>query len=363
MRFLRRMYHRPRLDPWLLGGLLMLMLIGLITLYSAADKNVTVLINQSWRFAAGLLLMLIISYVPPNVLRLWSPWLYAGSVLMLGAVAVLGVGYGATRWLDLGIVRFQPSELLKITAPMLIAWYLHARFLPPQWKDICISLLFIGLPVMLIAQQPDLGTAILVGMAGAFVLFLAGIGWRYLVALAVTVASVAPLVWHVLHDYQRQRVLTFLNPESDPLGTGWHIIQSKIAVGSGGLLGKGFYEGTQSRLNFLPEHTTDFIFSTFAEEFGLWGVSLLLLTYMFVIARGVWIASRATDVFSRLICGAVSMSLFVYVIVNGGMVTGILPVVGIPLPLVSYGGTSAVTLFAGFGILFSVYAHRSQKSR
>ncbi len=357
-RMLSRMWHRPRLDMPLLGAIVLLMLIGLATLFSAGNENPALIVGQGARFALGLALMLFISHIPPATLRAWTPWLYGLSTLLLVVVAVLGEGHGATRWLDLGVLRFQPSELLKLTMPMMVAWYLHPRQLPPSWTHIAVTGLLIAVPAALIAKQPDLGTAILVATAGAFGLFLAGMSWWRIGALAGIVGAAAPVGWYFLHDYQRQRVLTFLNPESDPLGAGWHIIQSKIAVGSGGLLGKGFHHGTQSRLQFLPEHTTDFIFAVFGEEFGLVGAVLLIALYAFIIGRCLWIAMQARDTYSRLLAGAIGMSFFVYVMVNGGMITGLLPVVGVPLPLISYGGTSAVSLLVGFGVLMSIHAHR-----
>ncbi|HET6588376.1 MAG TPA: rod shape-determining protein RodA [Oleiagrimonas sp.] len=357
-RLATRMWHRPRLDVPLMVALVLLMLVGLATLYSAGNENLSLVGGQAARFALGVVLMVVVSHVPPATLRAWTPWLYAFSTLLLVVVAILGEGAGATRWLDLGVVRFQPSELLKLTMPMMVAWYLHPRQLPPTWKDIAVIGILIAVPAVLIAKQPDLGTAILVATAGAFGLFLAGMQWWRIGALVGAVAAAAPIGWHFLHDYQRERVLTFLNPQSDPLGAGWHIIQSKIAVGSGGIFGKGFHQGTQSRLQVLPEHTTDFIFAVFGEEFGLIGALLLLALYAFIIGRCLWIAMEARDTYSRLLAGAIGMSFFVYVMVNGGMITGILPVVGVPLPLVSYGGTSAVTLLIGFGVLMSIHAHR-----
>ncbi|HET7267373.1 MAG TPA: rod shape-determining protein RodA [Oleiagrimonas sp.] len=357
-RMLSRMWHRPRLDMPLLTALALLMAVGLTTLYSAGNEDLALVGGQAARFALGIAAMLVVSHIPPATLRTWTPWLYAASTALLVVVALIGEGAGATRWLDLGIVRFQPSELLKLTMPMMVAWYLHPRPLPPSWKDIAAIGILIGAPAALIADQPDLGTAILVATAGAFGLFLAGMRWWRIGALVGVVAAAMPVGWHFLHDYQRQRVLTFLNPQSDPLGAGWHIIQSKIAVGSGGIFGKGFHQGTQSRLQFLPEHTTDFIFAVYSEEFGLIGAWLLLALYAVIIGRSLWIAMEARDTYSRLLAGSIAMSFFVYVMVNGGMITGILPVVGVPLPLVSYGGTSAVSLLTGFGVLMSIHAHR-----
>jgi rod shape determining protein RodA len=350
--------RKPRSDMPLLGGLLLLMAVGLATLYSASDLDRGMVIAQALRFALGLFLMLLIARVPVLALRNWTPWLYVGSVLLLVVCAVLGEGRGAHRWLDLGVVRFQPSELLKLTMPMMVAWYLNGRPLPPGWVTLGTVGVLILLPVGLIAEQPDLGTALLIAASGVFGIFLSGLAWWRIGLLLAAFASAIPVGWHFLHDYQRNRVLTLLDPEADPLGNGWHIIQSQIAVGSGGLWGKGWHHGTQSRLEFLPEHTTDFIFSVFAEEWGLVGVMLLLTLYAFIIARCLWIAANAKDTYARLLSGSISMALFVYVIVNGGMITGLLPVVGVPLPLVSYGGTSAVSLLAGFGVLMSIHAHR-----
>jgi rod shape determining protein RodA len=353
----RLMWHRPRLDMPLLAALVLLMLVGLATLYSAGNEDSALVVGQAARFALGLVLLVVISHIPPTTLRVWTPWLYAVSTLLLVVVALVGEGQGAARWLDLGVIRFQPSELLKLTMPMMVAWYLHPRELPPSWKHTAIVAVLIAVPTLLIAEQPDLGTAVLVASAGLFGLFLAGMLWWRMAVIVALVAAVAPVGWHFLHDYQRQRVLTFLNPQSDPLGAGWHIIQSKIAVGSGGLFGKGFHQGTQSRLQFLPEHTTDFIFAVFGEEFGLAGALALLALYAFIIGRCLWIAIKARDTYSRVLAGAIAMSFFVYVMVNGGMITGLLPVVGVPLPLVSYGGTSAVTLLVGFGVVMSIHAH------
>jgi rod shape determining protein RodA len=350
--------RKPRFDVPLLCGLLALMAVGLVTLYSASDLDRGTVIAQALRFVLGLFLMLVIARVPPLTLRNWTPWLYVGSVALLVAVALLGEGRGAHRWLDLGVVRFQPSELLKLTMPMMVAWYLNDRPLPPGWITLAAVGLLIVIPVGLIAEQPDLGTALLIAASGAFGVFLSGLAWWRIGLLLGAAAAAVPVGWHFLHDYQKNRVLTLLDPEADPLGNGWHIIQSQIAVGSGGLWGKGWHQGTQSRLEFLPEHTTDFIFSVFAEEWGLAGVLLLLALYAFIIARCLWIAANAKDTYSRLLAGAISMALFVYVIVNGGMITGLLPVVGVPLPLVSYGGTSAVSLLAGFGVLMSIHAHK-----
>jgi len=277
---------------------------------------------------------------------------------LLLATWVLGVGRGTQRWLDFGVIRFQPSEIMKLAVPMMVAWYLHPRVLPPNLKATGISLGILLIPTLIIARQPDLGTSLLVAASGIFTLYLAGLRWRVLFGFIGLAAAAAPLLWLVMKEYQRDRVRTFLNPEADPLGHGWNIIQSKIAVGSGGWTGKGWLNGTQSHLEFIPERHTDFILAVLSEEFGLIGVVLLMLTYMLLIARGLHIASSARDTGSKLLAGALSLTLFVYVLVNGAMVSGVLPVVGVPLPLISYGGTSAVTLLAGFGIMMSIYGHR-----
>jgi len=302
--------------------------------------------------------MLVLSQVPPHILRAWTPWLYLAGLILLVATWFFGVGRGAQRWLDLGIFRFQPSEIMKLAVPMMLAWYLHSRLLPPTLRDVAVALAMIVAPAFLIARQPDLGTAMLVAVSGGFTLFLAGIRWRVIASMAGIAVAAAPLLWMGMKEYQRNRVRTFLDPDADPLGQGWNIIQSKIAVGSGGLTGKGWLGGTQSRLEFIPERHTDFILAVFSEEFGFLGVALLLLLYLAVIARGLFVASLARDTYSRLLAGSLALILFVYVIVNGGMVSGLLPVVGVPLPLISYGGTSAVTLLASIGIMMSVYGHR-----
>jgi rod shape determining protein RodA len=352
------MVRRPRFDLPLAGALLLLAVVGLVTQYSASDLDRDKAIAQGVRLLLGGILMALISRVPPSSLRNWTPWCYSASIVLLVLVALLGEGRGADRWLDLHFVRFQPSEVLKLTMPMMVAWYLNQRPLPPSWMTLTVIAVLIAVPAGLIAKQPDLGTALLIVASGLFAVFLAGLAWWRIGLIFGSVIGAAPVAWHFLHEYQRNRVRMLLDPESDPLGLGWHIIQSKIAVGSGGIWGKGWHHGTQSRLEFLPEHTTDFIFSVFAEEWGLIGVLLLLTLYLFIIGRSLWIAANAKDTYSRLLAGAISMAFFVYVIVNGGMITGILPVVGVPLPLISYGGTSAVSLLAGFGVLMSIHAHR-----
>ena len=303
--------------------------------------------------------MVAIAQVPPVQLRRWSLPLWGLGVLMLVAVHLVGdIGKGAQRWLDLGVLRFQPSELLKLAVPMTVAWVLADRPLPPRLGRASAATLLMLVPVVLIAEQPDLGTAILVTAAGVMVLFVGGLSWRIILTIGAGAAALAPLLWHYMRDYQRQRVLTFLDPTSDPLGTGYHIIQSQIAIGSGGLHGKGWLNGTQSHLEFLPERHTDFIFAVIGEEFGLIGILVLLSIYLFVIYRGLQIATQAPDAFGKLLAGGLSLVFFVYVFVNTGMVTGLLPVVGVPLPLISYGGTSMVTLMIGFGMLMAIQTHR-----
>ena len=347
------------IDLPLLVGLLLLCGFGLIVLYSASGENLAQVQRQAVRIALALVVMLAVAQVSPITLRRWAPSLYGAGLVMLVAVLVFGeIGKGAQRWLDLGIVRFQPSELVKLAVPLMIAWYLAEKRLPPSWQRLAAAAAMIIVPVLLIAKQPDLGTSLLVASAGVFVLFLAGISWRLIGALFVALAAAAPVVWYLMRDYQRQRVLTFLDPENDPLGAGYHIIQSKIAIGSVGMYGKGWLNGTQSQLDFLPERHTDFIFAVLAEEFGLIGVLILLSLYLFIIARGLYIATRAQDTFNRLISGSLILVFFVYLFVNTGMVSGLLPVVGVPLPLVSYGGTSLVTLMAAFGMLMSIHTHR-----
>ncbi len=348
----------PRLDPVLLILLMLIIVFGLFVLYSASGQDMAMVERQAIRLGFGLVVMLLISQVPPRIMKDWTPWIYGIGVVLLLATWVLGTGRGTQRWLDFGVVRFQPSEMMKLAVPMMVAWYLHPRVLPPTWKATWISLGILLIPTLLIARQPDLGTSLLVAASGIFTLYLAGLRWRVLLGFAGLAAAAAPLLWLVMKEYQRDRVRTFLNPEADPLGHGWNIIQSKIAVGSGGWSGKGWLNGTQSNLEFIPERHTDFILAVLSEEFGLIGVMLLMLTYMLLIARGLHIASCARDTGSRLLAGALSLTLFVYVLVNGGMVSGVLPVVGVPLPLISYGGTSAVTLLAGFGMMMSIYGHR-----
>ena len=347
------------LDGPLLAAVLAVCVAGLVVLYSAAGEEIRVFLAQAARLGLALGVLVAVAQIPPRLMRMAAPWIYAMGVLLLVAVAVKGdIAMGAQRWLDLGFVRFQPSEIMKIAVLMACAWYLHDRPLPPDFRSLMVLGAAIMVPVLLIAEQPDLGTSLLVAAGGVLVVLLAGLQLRYILGLGALLAAAVPIAWHFLHDYQRRRVFTFLNPQEDPLGAGYHTIQSQIAIGSGGLFGKGYMHGSQAQLEFLPERSTDFIFAVIGEEWGLVGLGVLMFLYMLVIARGLYIAVQAQDTFSRLMAGALTLTFAVYVFVNSGMVAGLLPVVGVPLPLVSYGGTSMVTLMAGFGILMSIHSRR-----
>lgn len=348
------------LDMPLLIGLLTLSVIGLVTLYSASGQDLAIVEKQIFRTALAFSAMFVLAQVPPHHIERWSPWLFTLGTMLLIAVLIAGeIGKGAQRWLDLGVIRFQPSELMKIAVPLMVAWYLSERPLPPPIKPLLGAAAMTFIPTVLIAKQPDLGTSLLVFAAGLFVILFAGLSWRIVFGLIVATIPIAWLMWvYGMHDYQRNRVLTFIDPHNDPLGTGYHIIQAEIAIGSGGTYGKGWLNGTQSHLDFIPESSTDFIFAVFAEEFGLLGSCVLMAINLFLIGRGLYIASQAQSSFTRLVAGALTMTYFVYVFVNMGMVTGILPVVGVPLPLISYGGTSLVTIMSAFGILMSIHTHR-----
>jgi len=351
--------YRLHLDAPLLFALVAVSAVGLIILYSAGGGDMALVERQLVRLGIAFTGMLIVAQLPPGMLQRLTPWLFVLGVLFLLAVLIRGeASGGAQRWLNLYVVRFQPSEMMKLAVPMMVAWYLADARLPPHRWQLLASATLIAVPMMMIAKQPDLGTSLLIASSGFFVLFLAGLQWRLLAFFTVLLAAAAPALWHFMHDYQRQRVITFLNPESDPLGSGYHIIQSKIAIGSGGLLGKGWMNGTQSQLDFLPERSTDFIFAVLGEEFGLFGILALFALYMIIVVRGIMITIQAQDTYTRLLAGSLSITFFVYFIVNTGMVTGLLPVVGLPLPMISYGGTSIVTLMAGFGILMSIQTHR-----
>jgi rod shape determining protein RodA len=355
-----RLLRALRLDGMLLSGLVAVSIFGMFILYSAAGDNTALWLNQLARLGIGFAVMIALAQVPDRFFRMLAPAGYALGLLLLAVVAVAGdVGKGAQRWLDLGLVRFQPSEILKLGVPMMCAWYLHQRPLPPSLRDVALVLVTVLVPVVLIAEQPDLGTALLVAAAGLIVLVMGGLPWTYLLGGAAVLGATVPLVWRFLmHDYQRQRVLTLLDPQSDALGAGYHIIQSQIAIGSGGVFGKGWTNGSQAQLEFLPERSTDFIYAVIGEELGLLGLIALLIGYLFIVGRGLYMATQCRDAFARLLSGSIALTFFVYAFVNAGMVTGLLPVVGVPLPLVSYGGTSFVTLMAGFGILMSLYSSR-----
>lgn len=360
------------LDLPLLGALLALMSVGLAVLYSAGDQSMKLVVAQGARFAVGLGFMWLLSRMPPSQLRNWSPWVYGLSLVPLVAVLIPGVGAGrhGNHWINLGVFYFQPAELLKLSLPMMAAWYLNRRALPPRLDVVLVTAAIIVAPTALILLQPDFGTAMLVAASGLFVLYLAGLAWQWFAAagvgavVAFALAMFAPIQWFsFLRPYQQNRILTFRDPENDPLGAGWNILQSQIAIGGGGFTGKGWGGGSQSHLNYIPEHTTDFIFSVLAEEFGWIGVALVLALYLFVVGRCLWIAAGARDGYSRLIAGSLGLAFCVYVVVNGGMIAGLLPVVGVPMPLLSYGGTSAVSLLAGLGVVMAVQAHRPVHAR
>lgn len=337
----------------------MLLALGLFTLYSAANEDASRLVSQGINIVIALTVMWIAAQVPPQTLMRLAPPIYVVGVLLLIAVELFGVIVnGSQRWLDVGFTRFQPSEMLKIAMPLMLAWYFDKHEGSVRLRDFLVAAVLLGVPVALIMKQPDLGTSLLVLAAGFYIIFLAGLPWKVMLGMAVVAGAAMPVFWSMLHDYQRRRVLTLLDPTTDPLGAGYHIIQSTIAVGSGGLRGKGWLEGTQTHLEFIPERTTDFIFAVYSEEFGLIGNGILLLLYLAIIGRGLMIAAGAATFFGRLVAGSIALSFFTYAFVNMGMVSGILPVVGVPLPLISYGGTALVTLFLGIGILMSIQKHR-----
>lgn len=352
----QRLEQRLHVDFILLFLLLIISVFGLVVLYSASSESRETIMRQGAYFVIAYVTMIIVAQVPVDFMRRMAPWVYAGGVILLILVLVIGVGAkGAQRWLSLGGFRFQPSEIMKLAMPVMIASYLGTRFMPPRFKHVCVTLLLVSIPTVLIVRQPDLGTSILVAASGFMVLFFAGLRWRYIVAAIVALgASLWPMWQFGLHDYQRTRILTLLNPEADRLGAGWNIIQSKTAIGSGGFYGKGWLDGTQSRLDFLPEGHTDFIIAVMAEEFGFVGVLTLLGVYLLLIGRCMLIAVRAQDNFGRLLAASITFTFFIYIFVNMGMVSGLLPVVGVPLPLISQGGTAIVTLMAGFGILMAI---------
>lgn len=353
--------HRLHIDGWLLLILLMIAAVGLIVLYSASSKSMDMVTKQASSFGVGLLVMIIIAQIEPRFIARWT-WLgyFLGLILLIVVDVVGHNAMGATRWINIpGVIRFQPAEFMKIAMPCTIAWYIAKYSLPPTLKHLSISAVALILPFILIARQPDLGTALLVLASGVFALFLGGLRWGWIAsAVAAAIPAAVGLWYFYMHDYQKRRVLTLFDPSLDPLGAGWNINQSQIAIGSGGVFGKGYLLGTQSHLDFLPESHTDFIVAVLAEEFGMVGVCLLLILYTLLIMRGLVIAAQAQSVFGKLLAGSLTLTFFVYVFVNIGMVSGILPIVGVPLPFVSYGGTSIVTLLAGFGILMSIHTHR-----
>ncbi|MAD46205.1 MAG: rod shape-determining protein RodA [Oceanospirillaceae bacterium] len=355
------LFRRIHLDLPLTLLLLILAAGGLLILYSGSGQEISMVKRQAIHFAIGLAVMVSAAQIPPRIYRTLAPWAYLIGVLALVGVLVIGVGAkGAQRWLALpGLPRFQPSELVKLALPLTVAWYMSRHPVPPKFTHLLKAVIIIAIPTVLILKQPDLGTSILIFTSGALVLFFAGMSWWLIISCISLVAACAPLMWFfVMREYQKQRVLTFLNPESDPLGSGWNIIQSKTAIGSGGIDGKGFLQGTQSQLEFLPESHTDFIIAVLAEEMGLIGVLILLSVYFLIIMRCLYLSSRCETLFGRLLSGSLSVTFFIYVFVNIGMVSGILPVVGVPLPLVSYGGTSVVSLLTAFGVLMSMVTHR-----
>ena len=352
-------WQRLHIDPLLLVLLAIMLIFGLFLLYSAGNQSYGLIERQLLHIVLALFVLFSFSQISPRIYQQWAPWLFVVGLLLL--IIVLGVGVvgkGAQRWLNLGLFRFEPSEIMKLAMPMMLAWYLNEYHLPPRKKHLFACLLLIAIPVLLTAKQPDLGTALMLMLTGFFVLVLAGIRWQFIAVASLIGTACMPIFWHFMHDYQRQRVLIFLNPERDPLGSGYHIIQSKIAIGSGGFFGKGWLQGTQAHLQFLPEHTTDFIFALCGEEFGFLGCFLLLLLALAIVSRCLYISVQAQDTFARLLAGGLSLNFFSGVFVNIGMVTGILPVVGLPLPLISYGGTTLVTVMASFGVIMSIHTHR-----
>ena len=351
-------YFTRHIDGFLLTFILVLMSVGLMVLYSASGGNIGKVNNQAINIVVALILMWVIANTSmQQIKRIALPIYLIGLALLIG-VALFGEIYnGARRWLNIGITRIQPSELMKIAIPLMMAWYFDKYEITLRLRDYIGATLLLVIPVLLILKQPDLGTALLIAASGFYVLFFAGLSWRIIIGLIALGAASLPILWGMMHDYQRQRVMTLLDPTQDQLGAGYHIIQSSIAIGSGGIAGKGWQNGTQTQLDFLPEQSTDFIFAVFSEEFGLIGNTLLLLLYLIIIGRCIVITANASSQFSRLIAGSITLTFFTYIFVNMGMVSGILPVVGVPLPLISYGGTSMVTMLIGFGILMSIHTH------
>ncbi|EHM38326.1 rod shape-determining protein RodA [Hafnia alvei ATCC 51873] len=361
----RSIWAKMHIDLPFLLCILSILAYSAFVMWSASGQDVDMMERKIGQIFMGLCVMLVMAQIPPRVYESWAPYLYVFCVILLILVDAFGqISKGAQRWLDLGFVRFQPSEIAKIAVPLMVARFINRDVCPPSLKNTGIALILIFMPTLLVAAQPDLGTSILVAASGLFILFLAGLSWRLILVAVVLVAAFIPILWFFLmHDYQQARVMMLLDPESDPLGAGYHIIQSKIAIGSGGFGGKGWLHGTQSQLEFLPERHTDFIFAVLAEELGLVGVLVLLGLYLLTIMRGLMIAAKAQTTFGRVMVGGLMLILFVYVFVNIGMVSGILPVVGVPLPLVSYGGSALIVLMAGFGIVMSIHTHRKMLSK
>ncbi|QGU88428.1 peptidoglycan glycosyltransferase MrdB [Erwinia sorbitola] len=361
----RSIWTRIHVDPLFCLIVTALLIYSALVMWSASGQDPGMMERKLGQIAMGIIVMLVMAQIPPRVYEGWAPYLYIICVILLIAVDAFGhISKGAQRWLDLGVVRFQPSEIAKIAVPLMVARFINRDICPPTLKNTAIALVLIFMPTLLVAAQPDLGTAILIAASGLFVLFLSGMSWKLIAVALLLIAAFIPILWFFLmHDYQRDRVMMLLDPESDPLGAGYHIIQSKIAIGSGGLRGKGWLHGTQSQLEFLPERHTDFIFAVLAEELGLVGVLVLLILYVLLIMRGLIMAARAQTTFGRVMAGGMMLIFFVYVFVNIGMVSGILPVVGVPLPLVSYGGSALIVLMAGFGIIMSIHTHRKLLSK
>ncbi|CCG86578.1 peptidoglycan glycosyltransferase MrdB [Erwinia piriflorinigrans] len=361
----KTIWTRIHIDPLFCLIIAALLVYSALVMWSASGQDPGMMERKLVQICMGVVVMLVMAQIPPRVYEGWAPYLYIVCVVLLIAVDTFGqISKGAQRWLDLGVVRFQPSEIAKIAVPLMVARFINRDVCPPTLKNTAIALVLIFMPTLLVAAQPDLGTSILIAASGLFVLFLSGMSWKLIAVAVLLVAAFIPILWFFLmHDYQRDRVMMLLDPESDPLGAGYHIIQSKIAIGSGGLRGKGWLHGTQSQLEFLPERHTDFIFAVLAEELGLVGVLVLLILYVLLILRGLMMAARAQTTFGRVMAGGMMLIFFVYVFVNIGMVSGILPVVGVPLPLVSYGGSALIVLMAGFGIIMSIHTHRKLLSK
>lgn len=355
-------FYRHHVDIPLLLGLMMTLCFSLFVLYSASGQHFDMLVRQVTRTGAAFILMIIVAQIPPRFFVRVSFWLYLLGIVLLILVELFGdISKGAQRWLNLGFIRIQPSEIFKVVMPLTVAVFLSRSSLPPKPLTTIFAFALVGIPTVLVLLQPDLGTATLIAVSGMIAIFIAGLSWWWIILGAVAAAAALPVMWNfVLHDYQKQRVFTLLDPSSDPLGAGYHIIQSKIAIGSGGIFGKGWLQGSQSQLDFLPEPHTDFIFAVLAEETGLIGFLILMLIYCFILGRCIYITLNALNPFSRILCGAFTFTFMFYIFVNIGMVSGILPVVGVPLPLISYGGTAMITLTVCFGMIMSIHTHKKQ---